>query len=131
MTRKAFSFKKSYEEVELAGKVFKIEFTDDDLLRYQKKFDHFYVEAKRLNEIDTSGMDVAEQEETFNEMIALTKSLVEELLGKGSFEFLYEASGKSMFNMLDAIEYLSEIVGDKLERTQRERKEKYLVKKKR
>lgn len=130
MTRKAFQFKKTYEEVDIAGNVYQIEFTDDKVLQYNKSFDKFYTESKRINEIDVKKITVEEQQDLFKEMQGLVKKVTEELLGKGSFDALYAASGNSLMNMIEVIEYLSEVVGEKVQRIQKDRKNKYLIKKK-
>lgn len=130
MTRKAFQFKKSYEEVEIAGETFQIEFTDDKVLQYNKSFDKFYQETKKLNKIDVSASNVEEQHELFGKMQDLVKRVTEELLGKGSYTKLYAASGSSLINMIEMVEYLSEVVGEKTERIREDRKNKYLINKK-
>src|SRR5690625_3867955 len=91
-----FEFKKSYEEVEIAGNTYKIEFTDEKLIQYNKNFDEFHVESKRISEVDTTKMNSKEKEDLFKEIQDITKKVVEELLGKGTYKELYEASGKSL-----------------------------------
>lgn len=130
MTRKAFQFKKTYEEVELADNVYRIEFTDDKVLQYNKSFDKFHKESKKLNQIDVTKITVDEQQELFGKMQDLVKKVTEELLGKGSYDTLYEASGNSLMNMIDMVVYLSEVVGEKTEAIREDRKNKYLIKKK-
>lgn len=128
-TRKAFQFKKTYEEVEIAGETYQVDFSDESVNRYNKSFIEFYEETKRINAVDVSKLSVEKQSEMFGEMQELVKGVVNELLGRGSYETLYDASGKSLMNMIEMIEYLSEVVGDKTQKIREGRKKKYLVNK--
>lgn len=125
-----FDFNKSYEEIEIAGKTYQIEFNDEKILQYNKSFDKFYQESKKLNEIDATKLEQKEQEDLFIKMQGLTKSMVEEILGENTYDELYKLSGNSLMNMLEMVEYLSEVVGEKIERIKGDKKKKYLVNKK-
>lgn len=125
-----FDFNKSYEEIEIAGKTYQIEFNDEKMIQYNKSFDKFYKESKRLSAIDASKLDPEKQEELFREMQGLTKSIVEELLGKDTYDPLYETAGNSLINIIEMVEYLSEIVGEKSEKIREDKKKKYIVNKK-
>lgn len=125
---KRFEFKKSYEEVELAGKTYKIEFNDEKLLEYNKAFDNFYQEIQDINKIDTSDMDAEEQEEIFKDMQKIIKSITDVILDVGSYDTLYEQSGQSIMNMISMIEFLSDVVGERMEQTREEKKQKYVKK---
>lgn len=130
MTRKAFEFKKSYEEVDLAGNTYRIEFTDEKILEYNKSFDEFYKESKELGKLDIKNSTVEQQHELFYDMQKLVKNITDQLLGEGAYEALYEASGNSLMNMIDMVEYLSEVVEEKSRHIREDRKNKYLAKKK-
>ena len=126
---KKFDFNKSYEEIEIAGEEYRIEFNDEKLLEYSKAFDKFYQETQDINKIDTSDMDVEEQEESFKEIQKTIKTMIDVILGVGAYDTLYEQSGQSIMNMISMIEFLSDVVGDKMEQIQGDRKKKYIKKK--
>lgn len=128
VARKAFEFTKSYEEVELAGKTYKIEFNDEKVLQYNKNFDKFQKESQRIHKIDAAEMPVKEQQGLFFEMQKLVEGLVKELLGEDAYGELYAASGNSLIGMMDVVVYLSDVVGERMEHIQSDRKNKYLVK---
>ena len=125
-----FEFNKSYEEFTIADKDYKMEFNDEKMVEYNKAFDKFYVESKRINEIDTKDITPKKNEEVFKEMKELTKGVINTLLYEGVYEELYEASGRSLINLIEMVEFLSEIVGEKMERIRNDKKKKYIVKKK-
>lgn len=126
-----FDFSKSFEEVEINGSIYKVGFNDSDVLRYTTEFDRFYVKSKEINNKDSVNMTVDEQKEMFAEMQELTKTVVEEILGKGTYKKLYEQSGESLMNILEMVEYLSDVVGDRVKQIKMDKKKKYVVDKKR
>lgn len=131
MTRKAFEFNKSYEELEIAGKEYRIDFDDDAILRFTKAFDKFYTETQKIDKVDVTKISAKEQEELLGDIQKLNKGIIEELLGEGSYSVIYDAAGGSTSNVIDVIYYLSEVIGEWDEKLRSKRAEKYLVKKKR
>lgn len=131
MTRKAFEFKKSFEEVEIAGNVYQVDFSDEKIAQYHKSFEHFHKESQRIKAIKAEDLPAEEQRGLFGEMQDLVKNVVEELLGKGSYAELYAASGNSIINMLELVTYLGEVINEKTQKINEGRKKKYIVNKKR
>lgn len=131
MAIRKFEFNKTYEEVEVAGEVFRIEFNDEKIQQYNRGFDKYYVESKKIKEKDLKKMNSEDKEKMFKQMQDLTKDMVEEILGEGTYESLYKASGNSLMNMIELVEYLSEIIGEVSERIRESKKKKYLANKKR
>ena len=126
---KKFEFKKSYEEVELAGKVYKIELNDERMLVYMKAFDKFYTKSNELHEIETEKLDIKAQEEVLNEMAEMIKEILDLLLGKGAYDELYEKSGQSVINMVDVVLFVGDVVGERMEQSREEKKQQYVKKK--
>lgn len=129
MARK-FEFKKTYEELEIAGETYRVNFDDESLKRYQKEFNEFYHESRKNQEIDVTKLTQEEQLEVFNHSQEILKKLVENILGEGAYAPIYEASGRSTMEMLDLAEYLSEIIGEKMETVKKTKNDKYLKNKK-
>lgn len=126
---KKFEFKKTYEEVELAGKVYKIEFNDERLLVYMKAFDKFHTKSNELHEIETEKLDIKKQEEVLSEMAEMIKEILDLLLGKGAYDELYEKSGQSVINMVDVVVFVGDVVGERMEQSREEKKQQYVKKK--
>lgn len=126
-----FEFKKTYEEIEIAGDVYKIDVSDQKLREYQIEFYEFYKESQRLGEIDTNKLSIEEQQKIFDETLEIVKKVVEKLLGAGSFEKLYAASGGSVMNMIDLVNYLGEVFQEKLNNAKQKKRVEYLKHKKR
>lgn len=126
---KKFEFKKSYEEVELAGEVYKIELNDERLLVYMKAFDKFYTESNELHEIETEKLDIKAQEEVLNEMAEMIEEILDLLIGEGAYDELYKKSGQSVINMVDVVLFVGDVVGERMEQSREEKKQQYVKKK--
>lgn len=124
-----FDFNKSYEEFAIAGKDYKMEFNDEKMIEYNKSFDKYYTESKKINEMDTTNFTAKENEKVFKVMQDLTFEIIDTLLFKDASKELYEASGRSLYNLIEMVEFLSEIVGEKMEKIRNDKKKKYIVKK--
>lgn len=125
---KRFDFNKTYEEVDIAGEIFQIEFNDQKIELYMKKIDFFRKESVRLNKIDTSKLSSDEQLEVFSEMQAVTKDMIEAFIGENTYDPLYEKAGNSLMNMLDLAIYLADVVDARTKKEQADRKKKYVNK---
>lgn len=127
---RSFDFKKSYEELKINGEVYKIDFSDAKLKEYRKSFNEFYAESQKMQSVNTSELAKDDELKQFEHAADLTKKAIDKLLGDGSFNKLYEQSGRSLFNMMDLVEFLAELVGEKTNKVRKERAHKYIKHKK-
>lgn len=125
---KKFEFNKSYEEVEIGGKVYKISFNDDDIRRYVKEMKKYYEKADKMREIDLEELTEEQVDKLIDESLDLAKKFIDVILGKGSFDELYEASGRSSDNMKTLVEFIQVIIAEKTVEKKREEKNKYVKK---
>lgn len=123
-----FEFKKSYEEINIAGKVYRVDFSDENIKKYQKSFNEFYKKNKEFENIDEENLSVEEQQEILDKVLNIIKEFVETILGQNTFDELYDKSGKSIFNMMELVNYLAEIVGEKGQKLRDENYKKYTQK---
>jgi hypothetical protein len=121
-----FEFKKTYEEIEIAGKVYKIEFNDDKIREYQEKFFSFQTDAEEYLKVDETKLTKEERWEHFEKGKQVARNVIDTLLGEGSFDELYEKSGRSIANMYDLIWYLAEIVQERNARNREEKRQQYV-----
>ncbi len=124
-----FEFKKSYEEIEIAGDIYRLDMSDEKIKEYQKEFFSFYEKSKKIEKQDLSKLD--EHEQFYKEVRAIVESLLNTLLGENSFSKLYEKSGKSLFNLIELVVYLADIVEEKSEHIRKKKREYYTKKNKR
>lgn len=128
MTIKKFNFKKSYEEVEIAGEVYQIEFNDDKQKEYLRTIDRFHLESKRLHKIETKDMNTEEKEALYVEIQELTKETLEMFIGEGTYETVYEQAGRSTDNMIDVVMFVADVLDERMKRKRQDMKKKYVTK---
>lgn len=126
-----FEFKKTFEEVEIAGKVYRIEFSDDKIREYQEKFHSLEADVQELLNVDETKLTKEEREKYFEKAKHLISNVIDMLLGEGSFDELYEKSGRSIINMYDLVEFLAEIVNERSEQNRVEKRQQYVKPKRR
>ncbi|HDR7795311.1 TPA: hypothetical protein QCY19_003982 [Bacillus luti] len=128
MTQFKFEFAKTYKEVEVAGKVYKVEFNDKAQTNYQKAFTKFGKEIKSITGsiTDYESATDAEIEASSQKQKEAIKEFVETFLGEGTFDSLYEKAGKSSENLMDLVHYLNEIHITESQKKVNEKRNKYL-----
>lgn len=127
---RTFEFKKTYEEIKINDKTYKIEFNDDKINEYQKAFENFYFKSQEKQKIDINKLNKEEEKQFIEESVQLAKEALETLLGEGTYDILYEESGRSLINMVDLISFLADIVNEKTSQEKQKRVDKYLKNKK-
>ncbi|OQM47536.1 hypothetical protein B6A27_00385 [Anoxybacillus sp. UARK-01] len=127
---KKFEFRKSYEEIEIAGKIYRIDFTDEKVMEYQKNFSRFYQEAQELNNLDIESLSDEEQQTIISKQRKNMKIVTENLLGEGTFEELFELSGRSTVNYMELLLFLGEVMSERTNTIKEDARKKYVKKKK-
>ncbi|MBJ8031422.1 hypothetical protein [Bacillus cereus group sp. N21] len=116
MTTLQFTFEKTYKEIDVAGTLYKVNFDDESMLKYQEGFVSYEKKAKELQneaiDFREASPDVLramnlQQRELMSEAIEL-------FLGEDTFEELYEKAGRSLMNLVSLIDYLTKIVEEEL-----------------
>jgi hypothetical protein len=120
---RSFEFKKSYEELKINDRVYRIDLSDDKVKEYRKVFVEFHDQSVLIQNVD--GED---QEQLFDKSKEMVTKVIDTLLGAGSFVTLYEESGNSLLNMVDLVACLTDVVREKTEEFQTSNLDKYLKK---
>jgi hypothetical protein len=120
-----FEFNKSYEEIEIAGKVYKVSLKDEDRKRCSKQILKFndIVTMVNVTDEDTMGVEAAiKLEEEFKGTLLETLDV---LFGEGSGDELYEAAEKQTEELIPIVFEVAEIVQER----RQEKISKYIKKK--
>ena len=123
-----FEFGKAYEEIEINGKPYQIDFSDDKLKQYQDMFYKFYQEAQEIEQADIEKMTPEEQTALLEKQRQNMKTVTETMLGEGTFEELFELAGRSTWNYMKLIEFLAETIEQRFNEIKEERRKKYVKK---
>ncbi|MGJ9460284.1 hypothetical protein [Oceanobacillus sp. CF4.6] len=127
---KQFTVKKSYEEVEIEGEVYKIDLNDNKLKSYMLEGHKLKEEADKI--LDMSEDATAEEiEKGLDEVKELTKQATDSVLGKGAFDNIYPKTGPSINNMADVLFQVIDYLNEKQKEDLDKQKAKYTKKKKR
>ncbi|MES1048466.1 hypothetical protein FOA24_02935 [Bacillus thuringiensis] len=128
MTQFKFEFEKTYKEVDVAGKLYKIEFNDDAITKYQKELKTFDKDSKELATLITDYEKATDEEidAVMNKQKEMTKHVVETFLGEDTFEELYEKAGKSVTNLMGLVNYLSDLYVEEAKGKTEQAQSKYL-----
>jgi hypothetical protein len=124
-----FNFEKTYKEVDVAGKIFKVEFNDDALNRYQKSLKRFKASTDELQK-SISDYEKATDEEIDSlaeKQKEITKDVVDTFLGDGAFEELYDIAGRSVANLLSLVHYLNDLYAEETLKKSSESQSEYLA----
>ncbi|TBX83972.1 hypothetical protein E0M29_28165 [Bacillus cereus] len=128
MTQFKFEFEKTYKEVDVAGKIYKIEFNDDAITKYQKELKTFEKDFKELAALikDYEKATDEEIDSVMEKQKEMTKHVVETFLGEDTFEELYEKAGKSVTNLMGLVNYLSDLYVEEAKGKTEQAQAKYL-----
>lgn len=124
-----FNFEKTYKEVDVAGKLFKVEFNDDALNRYQKSLKRFKASTNVLQNSITDYEKATDEEidALTVKQKEITKDVVDTFLGEGAFEELYDIAGRAVANLLGLVHYLQDIYVEESMKTSEKSQSKYLA----
>jgi len=125
---KKFEFGKAYEEIEINGKQYRVDFSDDKLKQYQDMFYKFYQEAQEIEQADIEKMTPEEQTALLDKQRQNMKTVTETMLGEGTFDELFELAGRSTWNYMKLIEFLAETIEQRFNEIKEERRKKYVKK---
>lgn len=119
---------KSYEEVEISGVVYRVDLNDDRLKEYIKAFDEFRDESLKISEKEFVEMSKEEQAEATKRNYEIMEKVTDLMLGTGSFEKVYNDTGRSLMVMTNVLFQLIQIVEDKLTNFKLDKKSYYVGK---
>ncbi len=132
MAKLNFTFDAPYDEIDINSKTYKLYYDDDSLQRYQQQAKKYEKEGnkhlKKKNEIPN--MTEAQRKELEKQGKAFQKDFIESFYGKGSYEELYEASGRSMLQLVPLVEYTFQWLEGKVPDLDQKKKAYYTKKRK-
>ncbi|MBO1515606.1 hypothetical protein [Metabacillus bambusae] len=107
-----FEFKKSYEEVEIAGEVYKVSLKDEDRKSYQEQLSKFYDLVSKVNAVDES-ISIESSMQLEVEAREITLETLDVLFGQGSGVKLYIASEEQAEELMPIVFSVAEIINER------------------
>lgn len=124
-----FEFSNPNKEVEIAGEVYTIDLSDDKVIEYQQFARKAASSVGKTAEIDLETATEEEVKASHAEAKNFCIDYFELVTGPGSFDKFYEKSGKSLIEMSELMNFLTEVIGEKAAEVKEQQKSKYLAKK--
>ncbi|MCC2397544.1 hypothetical protein LKL95_27600 [Bacillus cereus] len=132
MSQFRFDFEKTYKEIDVAGKVYKVAFDDDAMLKYQIASKEYEAKVQEVQNLvpDIEKASIEELKLLNEKQKALFKETIELFLGDDTFEELYEKAGRSVIQLTGLLDYLTGLVEEELKSQSASVQDKYLQNKK-
>ncbi|MBU8773184.1 hypothetical protein [Cytobacillus oceanisediminis] len=121
-----FEFKKSYEEIEVAGKIYKVSLKDEDRKKYSEQLKKFYDLVSKVNVVNVDEIAVDEAIKLEEEFKEITLETLDVLFGDQSGQELYTASDEQTEELIPIVFAVAEIINER----RQEKFGKYTKKKK-
>ncbi|QWI52550.1 hypothetical protein EXW56_27060 (plasmid) [Bacillus mycoides] len=124
-----FNFDKTYKEIDVAGKLYRVAFDDDSMLQYQVSFKAYEVKVQEAQKLvpDVQEATVEQLKEMAEKQKELMRDAIEIFLGADTFEELYDKAGRSSMNLVGLIDYMMDLVQDELQKSAGKVNNKYLA----
>ncbi|HFJ9368561.1 MULTISPECIES: hypothetical protein [Bacillus cereus group] len=132
MSQFRFDFEKTYKEIDVAGKVYKVAFDDDAMLKYQIASKEYEAKVQEVQNLvpDIEKASIEELKLLNEKQKELFKETIELFLGDDTFEELYEKAGRSVIQLTGLLDYLTGLVEEELKSQSASVQDKYLQNKK-
>lgn len=121
-----FEFKKSYEEIEIAGKLHKVSLKDEDRKKYSQQLKKFYDLVNKVNKTDTDSLTLEGAQELEDEFKNITLETLDVLFGEKTGQELYKAAEEQTEELIPIVFAVAEIINER----RQEKFSKYTKKKK-
>lgn len=109
-----FEFNKSFEEIEIAGKVYKVSLKDDDRKKYSEQLKKFYALVEKVNKTKED-IDINQAIGIEEEFKVITVETLDVLFGEGKGNELYLASGEQVEELIPIVFGVAEIINERRE----------------
>ncbi|PJZ00384.1 hypothetical protein CPT06_11205 [Bacillus vallismortis] len=120
---------KPIQEFDIGGNIYEMPYDDESLQRYMSQMRKFHKRSVEFSKKPFEDMTEKEQTELEAAGREESKQALELFFGEGSYESIYEACGKSVFNLLNVIEAIGEFVQSKTNAMKQEKKNSYTKRK--
>lgn len=113
---------------EINGVDHTVYYDDEALKRYENILYKFNVEYEKTKAIDIDSLTEDEKSEIRSRQEKLVEELINSIFGDNSYSGIYEAAGKSTFNILSIVEAFADWLGDKLSKFKKKKMDYYTQK---
>lgn len=130
MAKHVFNKADLFDTVEVGEHSFDINLNDEKVRNFRALALDYSERAQAIAKIDTTKLNETEIVDLEKEASDLLQNVIDQILGAGSFETIYKELGENTFNVAKFVEYLFEILEEKLKESKLIAAQKYTQKNK-
>lgn len=120
---------KNYEEVNIGGRIFNLDVSDDKLRQYIKVYKEYQEEERQINAklstINVDSPEIEDYDDVYDEVIELMKRTTDFILEDGAFDYIYGET-KSIHSCADVLVKLTDFISEKTSEAKGASYEKYV-----
>lgn len=124
-----FNFEKTYKEIEIGDKTYRMEMNDEAQERIQGLFEKGQKFAEEAKQLDTEKMTPEELKAMSAQQKDLAIEMVDTFLGDGTGAELYEVAGRSSINLMKLVRQLQTLFEEFMGESYEDEKKKFTKKK--
>jgi hypothetical protein len=128
---KKFIFDQTYREIDVAGEVYKIDFSDEKLKEYQSAFAAFHSQMEQLSKLKPEEMTYEENLQALDKQKDAMTSIINAIFGAGAFDKFYDMAGRSLMNVAKLLQFVGSEIKEAAATITGEKRSKYIRSKKR
>ena len=111
-----FEFRDSSAKLDIAGLQFNVELGDGVLAAKAKKIQEMANEHKEKLEKIAESNDADAVQKGVNEVCSFVQSAVDDILGAGAYESIFNGRAKNMYDHIDLLAFLLEALTDEIDK---------------
>lgn len=128
MTVVKLDLERPVQEFEIGGKVYEVGYDDENFKKYLEAFQRIQKEFTKYQKLSAEKLTEKQAFESIEKFRNHLKEMIELYFGEGTFEHVYEACGKYLFNLMEVITLIQKTLNDKMGSAPKEKIEHYLKK---
>lgn len=114
------------QEFEIGGKVFDVYYDDENVKKYEQMFRQMMKKYENYSKIDFTTLSEEEVIKASEDIKESMKIIIEAYFGENTFDFVYQAGGKSIYNMRTVVEVVMSTLSEKMESSKAEKAKNYI-----
>lgn len=114
------------QEFEIGGKLFDVYYDDDNLKKHERMYRKMMKKYEKYKNLDLSKLPEEEIYRAEEDVKEAMKEIIETYFGADTFDFIYQAGGKSVYNMIKVVDIVNDKLSEKMGTSKAEKANNYI-----